>query len=325
MKTSCEIIRDLLPLYCDGVLSAASRELVEEHLNECADCRALLEKMKSGSLDETITRERSGVLTRHAKTEKRKSFVVGATMAGIFAIPILVCLIVNIATGSALDWFFIVLTALMTLASLTVVPLMVSEEKFFWTLVSFTGSLLLLLLSCCLYSGGDWFFITALSIVFGLSICFLPYVTNRLPLRGFAAENRGLLVMAADTVLLFGLIVAGLGYNGGLSRLPNAIPSALIAITLPWVLFLVIHYLRASALIRAGICTAFTGVYLGFIEDAINWIIYGKVTPSIAQVNLTLWNETTTDNNITLLILIVGVAAGALLLALGLTKKTKDD
>lgn len=46
MKLSCGIIRDLLPLYEDEVCCEESREQVEEHLAECAECRALLEKFK---------------------------------------------------------------------------------------------------------------------------------------------------------------------------------------------------------------------------------------------------------------------------------------
>lgn len=46
MKTSCDVIRDLLPLYADHVTSDASSALVEEHLNECPDCRKELEQMQ---------------------------------------------------------------------------------------------------------------------------------------------------------------------------------------------------------------------------------------------------------------------------------------
>ncbi|MBQ8508376.1 MAG: zf-HC2 domain-containing protein [Clostridia bacterium] len=41
----CDVIRDLLPLYVDGVCSDASRALVEAHLVECEDCRRLFEAM----------------------------------------------------------------------------------------------------------------------------------------------------------------------------------------------------------------------------------------------------------------------------------------
>lgn len=43
----CEIIRDLLPLYADGVAGEASRELVRRHLESCPACRAELERMQT--------------------------------------------------------------------------------------------------------------------------------------------------------------------------------------------------------------------------------------------------------------------------------------
>ena len=46
MKTNCDIICDLLPLYADHVTSEASNALVEEHLQECAACRAELRQMQ---------------------------------------------------------------------------------------------------------------------------------------------------------------------------------------------------------------------------------------------------------------------------------------
>ena len=40
---NCGIIRDLLPLYHDGVCSPESRAEVEEHLKNCPECRRVLE------------------------------------------------------------------------------------------------------------------------------------------------------------------------------------------------------------------------------------------------------------------------------------------
>ena len=46
-KINCNIIRDILPLYVDGVVSADTSALVEEHLTECEDCRQEAERMKA--------------------------------------------------------------------------------------------------------------------------------------------------------------------------------------------------------------------------------------------------------------------------------------
>ena len=45
-KIPCAVIQDLMVLYEDDVISAESRKLVEEHIQECEDCRILYEKTK---------------------------------------------------------------------------------------------------------------------------------------------------------------------------------------------------------------------------------------------------------------------------------------
>ncbi len=46
MKITCEIIRDLLPLYAEDMASPDSRRLVEDHLGGCEACTSILEEMK---------------------------------------------------------------------------------------------------------------------------------------------------------------------------------------------------------------------------------------------------------------------------------------
>ena len=45
-KVSCEVIKDLLPLYYDSVCSKDSKKIVEEHLLECDSCKMELEKIQ---------------------------------------------------------------------------------------------------------------------------------------------------------------------------------------------------------------------------------------------------------------------------------------
>lgn len=44
MKISCDIIRDLLPLYAENMTSQASSEMVETHLGECEGCTNYLKE-----------------------------------------------------------------------------------------------------------------------------------------------------------------------------------------------------------------------------------------------------------------------------------------
>ena len=45
-KNNCNIIRDILPLYLDDVVSDETKQMVEEHLQSCASCRAEASSMK---------------------------------------------------------------------------------------------------------------------------------------------------------------------------------------------------------------------------------------------------------------------------------------
>ncbi len=51
----CDVVKDLLPLYIDGIASEASRQEVEEHLQECEECRAIYDQMKAPVGDMNIT------------------------------------------------------------------------------------------------------------------------------------------------------------------------------------------------------------------------------------------------------------------------------
>jgi len=47
MKLPCELIKDILPIYYDGVCSSESARLVEEHLTGCPECHAVLENLRT--------------------------------------------------------------------------------------------------------------------------------------------------------------------------------------------------------------------------------------------------------------------------------------
>ena len=47
MKLPCAVTRDLLPLYAENMVEQETKALIEEHLNECADCREKLSAMNA--------------------------------------------------------------------------------------------------------------------------------------------------------------------------------------------------------------------------------------------------------------------------------------
>lgn len=56
---SCNVIRDLLPSYMDGIASKDSVTLIEEHLAECAECRDF--KCRLGKPDLHVMQEADGL------------------------------------------------------------------------------------------------------------------------------------------------------------------------------------------------------------------------------------------------------------------------
>ena len=202
MNKECEVIRDLLPLYADDVCSDTSRALIEEHLQDCPDCSAELEKLRTHELESGLREETEQVIEHQAKRFRRRSATVGSVIAGLFMIPVLVCLIVNLASGAALGWFFVVLGGLAVAASLIIVPLMIPEDKLFWTFCAFCLSVLLLLAICNFYTHGHWFFTAASAVLFGLSVVSLPFVLKARPVRELTAGlNRWPIILSVDLIL----------------------------------------------------------------------------------------------------------------------------
>ena len=47
MKISCDIIKDILPLYAEDMVSQATKDMVNDHLVECEGCTKELEALRS--------------------------------------------------------------------------------------------------------------------------------------------------------------------------------------------------------------------------------------------------------------------------------------
>ena len=209
MNNECEVIRDLLPLYADAACSSASRELVEEHLRDCPACRELLDRLREEELECELSAERDSVLERGARWFRRRSAAVGSGVSGLLMVPVIVCLALNFRAGLTLDWYSVALAALLVAASLIVVPLIMPEDKAFWTFCAFCASLLLLLGVICLYSGGHWFWIASSAVLFGLSVFFLPFLLRARPVRSVLGSGKRLpIVLGADALLLLNLLNA---------------------------------------------------------------------------------------------------------------------
>ena len=100
MKNECSIVRDILPLYLENMVSDETGAFVKEHLKGCSECTAELEALKAGPKVEKIGSEmrdslevevmKSMKATR--KKFRKKAYRVAAVIAGIF---IIVCVLLH--------------------------------------------------------------------------------------------------------------------------------------------------------------------------------------------------------------------------------------
>lgn len=218
MKMDCDVIRDLLPLYTDEACSEKSRDLVTEHLEECPACREVLHRLQETEIENNLHSEKNEVIEYGIRRFRRRSAAVGSAVSGSFMIPVLVCLYISFVFGTSLSWIFIVLAALCVAASLIAVPLLVQEDKLFWTFCAFCVSLVLLLGVTCLCTHGDWFWIASSASLFGLSVIFLPFVIKARPLQKYIGNsNRLLIVLGLDAALFVNMMATVTSY-GRLSR-----------------------------------------------------------------------------------------------------------
>ncbi|MBR4555688.1 MAG: zf-HC2 domain-containing protein [Ruminococcus sp.] len=324
MKYDCDLICDLIPLYIDDACSKASADAVREHLGECSSCAELYEDMKKSetAIDKAMISERDEVLTRQARTFKRRSVLAGGIIGGIFALPILICLIVNLASGAGLSWFFIVLTAMFIPASLTVVPLMMPDNKALWTLGGFTVSLITLLGVCCLYSGGSWFFTAASAVLFGLSVPFLPAVVRAKPIAARLGKHKGTAVMAGYTVtFVLMMICIGIG-----SRSPGSFFGYAAAFSLPmlaymWGIFALIRFLRWNAAFKAAACI-FLSALMFFLYDTLVLLLLGRGL-RFPTLDFTQTGDQGIIDSISWAVLFAGAFFAAIIAAVGAVRNKK--
>lgn len=126
----------------------------------------------------------------------------------IYGLILAGCAVGNLIAGHTLDWFFIACAGVMMAASVTLVPALAALHpklcrcKAGISFGCFTFSLELLLLICCIYTEGDWFAVAGISILFGMTLVFLPFLLPKLPIPVYLEKRKLSVYLVLETVLL---------------------------------------------------------------------------------------------------------------------------
>lgn len=73
MKNDCSVVKDLIPMYAEGLVSPETKEFINEHCRDCENCRKLLENLaKYPDEKEPTDSKKEKVWTEIASKERKK-------------------------------------------------------------------------------------------------------------------------------------------------------------------------------------------------------------------------------------------------------------
>lgn len=224
-------------------------------------------------------------------------------LSGIYGLSLLICFICNIAIQHKLSWFFIVLASEMVTMSITLLPVFINKQRGLKVLGAFTGSISLLLLICNIYAGGNWFFIAFISVIFGMSLLFLPFVLQNIGLPEFFDNKKTMIYFATESFMLLLLLLVCNFYTGGEWFLTTALPIALFSLLLPWGMMFVIRYTKLNGYLKTAGCLAIGAVFHYYVQGFLNFILKDG-NNSAYQFNFSKWTEDTVNGNVNMIMLL---------------------
>jgi len=124
-----------------------------------------------------------------------------------YGIALIPCFICNLAINKTLSWFWIVLSALILAFTFTNLPKLIKKYKLILIPLSQYLALVLLLGVCCIYTGGNWFWIPVLSVLLCLTIIFAPIYIAKYNAFSKIKKYNDLVSVAVDFLMLNILLI----------------------------------------------------------------------------------------------------------------------
>ena len=102
----CDIVRDLLPSYADGLTSEKTNKAVEAHVADCSDCKTALDFMCEGEKKEEKTDEKKEIdFLKKTRRHKTQAVVIGVLTAVVILFSAIIAKVYFI--GSPIDEEFV--------------------------------------------------------------------------------------------------------------------------------------------------------------------------------------------------------------------------
>ena len=225
-----------------------------------------------------------------------------------YGITVLTCFICNLAVDHTLSWFWIVVSALLLSFTFTNLPAIIRKKRLILLPLSMFSALCLLLAVCCIYVGGDWFWVAAVSVFTGLIPVFVPIYIAKCPSFSKIKRYNDFISVAVSFAVINILLVVINLYTmplGGWWYVRIALPIVLYTY-LVLNLLLSIRFLKTNRFAKTGAILFLTDLFL-YIPP-----LFVKVKDPIVQAeiddfniffaDLFCWGMDNIDNNVNLLI-----------------------
>lgn len=340
MKISCDIIKDLLPLYCDNMCSNDSRVVIDEHLTECESCGEELKKMLDNSDAAVLRQEKNSINSIIGKYRKN----LWKKMLFFLSCVLLFPNIVMFAGCHELCIPFVMHTNLPDIFCLTMcimlsgvyIPAVVKNRRREWIILSSLICPLLFALTCCVLYGLNSLFsvytIIPAAAYLLISAALIPKKLKSKPLEAEGYKKDSLKMMIISTA-----VIPSAGVSNVLSNMSENIGDAfkplwIVALftAFVWSLFAVYRFVRLNNISKWGICAILTGLFLSSYAE-IEDIVKGKLSSEVKA----FWGTdfftgykgySASTANTCMIVLIISVVIGLILLICGgiFSKKQKE-
>lgn len=259
--------------------------------------------------------------TRKMKHEARKFRAIRGTWFWVptilYGAALVTCFICNFAVNHTLSWFFVVLAAL--ICAYTFVPTVTCffrSKKLLAFTVSTYLSVCLLLFACAVYTKGlSWFLTACIGILIGYVLLFVPILLSKTTYSRYK-----FLISFAAALALTVLLMVHIRIRQPFP-LGNAILMAVYGFA-PVIICAAVCALRLDARLKAGICTAVSGIAL-YCANYVAEALFGPSSGDFYQVDFRNW-EQCLNGNVQFIVLVLFLLVSAVFLAMGFRRVRRN-
>ena len=250
-----------------------------------------------------------------------------------YAAALIPCFICNLAINKTLSWFWIVLSALILAFTFTNLPTLIKKHKLIWVPLSMYAALVLLLGVCCIYTGGNWFFIPTIAVLLAFVAVFGPIYISKYECFAKIRKYNDFVSVAIDFVVLnlMLIVIEAFSVSNGAEiwYFKLALPIAFVVYAVVTILMCV-RFLKLNKLLKSSIILFMVDVFVYLIPSFIkvnNAFIQKEIIDeaNIFKANLSSWQvDVTLEQNIHLIIAITLFVTAFILFVFGMISHIKQ-